>query len=109
MPYRPKRPGRRPLTAPLAAMAVARSRWGQLSRGVQVVTTVAGMLCPLRPRAERSLGPGAKIPSSIFLPCAAEGPVAVEKNREILPRAQHAETPIVENDVIEIVHLVGGG
>ena len=39
----------------------------------------------------------------------AEGPVAVEKNREIVPRAMHAETPIRENDVLEIVHLVGGG
>ena len=38
-----------------------------------------------------------------------DGPVAVEKNREIVPRAKHAETPVVENDVIEIVHLVGGG
>jgi sulfur carrier protein len=38
-----------------------------------------------------------------------EGPVAVEKNREIVPRAMHAETPIRENDVLEIVHLVGGG
>jgi sulfur carrier protein len=38
-----------------------------------------------------------------------DGPVAVEKNREIVPRALHAETPIAENDVLEIVHLVGGG
>jgi sulfur carrier protein len=38
-----------------------------------------------------------------------EGPVAVEKNREIVPRALHAQTPLAENDVIEIVHLVGGG
>jgi sulfur carrier protein len=38
-----------------------------------------------------------------------DGPVAVEKNREIVPRALHAETPVAENDVIEIVHLVGGG
>jgi sulfur carrier protein len=38
-----------------------------------------------------------------------DGPVAVEKNRAIVPRAQHAETPVAENDVIEIVHLVGGG
>jgi sulfur carrier protein len=38
-----------------------------------------------------------------------DGPVAVEKNREIVPRALHADTPLAENDVIEIVHLVGGG
>jgi len=38
-----------------------------------------------------------------------DGPVAVEKNREIVPRALHAETAVAENDVLEIVHLVGGG
>ena len=38
-----------------------------------------------------------------------EGPVAVERNREVVPRAQHETTELVENDVIEIVHFVGGG
>lgn len=38
-----------------------------------------------------------------------EGPVAVERNREVVPRALHAETVLRDQDVIEIVHLVGGG
>ncbi len=38
-----------------------------------------------------------------------EGPVAVEVNREIVPRARHAEHVVVAGDVIEIVHFVGGG
>jgi len=38
-----------------------------------------------------------------------DGPVAVEKNREIVPRAEHATTPVSEGDVVEIVHFVGGG
>ena len=38
-----------------------------------------------------------------------EGPVAVEKNREIVPRADHASTTVSPGDVIEIVHFVGGG
>jgi hypothetical protein len=37
------------------------------------------------------------------------GPVAVEINRAIVPRAQHAEHLIAAGDVIELVHLVGGG
>jgi sulfur carrier protein len=37
------------------------------------------------------------------------GPVAVEVNREIVPRASHATHPVAPNDVIEIVHFVGGG
>jgi thiamine biosynthesis protein ThiS len=35
--------------------------------------------------------------------------VAVEVNREIVPRAQWAETQLHEGDRLEIVHFVGGG
>jgi thiamine biosynthesis protein ThiS len=35
--------------------------------------------------------------------------VAVECNRELVPRAHHAETPLGEGDVLELVTLVGGG
>jgi sulfur carrier protein len=38
-----------------------------------------------------------------------DGPVAVEINRAIVPRARHAEHPVATGDVIEIVHFVGGG
>ena len=38
-----------------------------------------------------------------------DGPVAVERNGEIVPRADHASTALAEADVIEIVHFVGGG
>ena len=37
------------------------------------------------------------------------GPVAVEINREIVPRAEHANHVVHDGDVIEIVHFVGGG
>lgn len=35
--------------------------------------------------------------------------VAVELNRDIVPRARWAETNLVEGDRLEIVHFVGGG
>jgi thiamine biosynthesis protein ThiS len=35
--------------------------------------------------------------------------VAVERNLEIVPRSQHAATPLAEGDRIEIVQFVGGG
>ena len=38
-----------------------------------------------------------------------DGPVAVEINREIVPRAQHATHKVAGGDTIEIVHFVGGG
>lgn len=34
---------------------------------------------------------------------------AVERNREIVPRAAYDTTPVAPGDVIEIVSLVGGG
>jgi sulfur carrier protein len=39
----------------------------------------------------------------------ADGPVAVERNRAIVPRAQHAATTLNEGDQLEVVQFVGGG
>jgi sulfur carrier protein len=38
-----------------------------------------------------------------------DGPVAVEVNRAVVPRARHAEHTIAMGDLVEIVHFVGGG
>ncbi len=35
--------------------------------------------------------------------------VAVERNRQIVPRARHADTPVEAGDQLEIVTIVGGG
>ena len=35
--------------------------------------------------------------------------VALERNRDILPRPQWKSTSVQSNDVFEIVHFVGGG
>jgi thiamine biosynthesis protein ThiS len=43
-----------------------------------------------------------------MLPTAG-GPVAVEVNREIVPRSLHADRALAPGDEIEIVTLVGGG
>ena len=39
----------------------------------------------------------------------AENRVAIERNRDILPRALWQETQVSANDTFEIVQLVGGG
>lgn len=36
-------------------------------------------------------------------------PCAVELNRRVVPRRDHASTPIAADDRLEIVTLVGGG
>ena len=35
--------------------------------------------------------------------------VAVERNREVVPRAQHATTELADGDRLEVVTFVGGG
>ena len=35
--------------------------------------------------------------------------VAIERNREIVPKSLYTKTTLTENDAIEIVHFVGGG
>lgn len=37
------------------------------------------------------------------------GLVAVERNGEVVPRAEHAETALADGDRVEVVHFVGGG
>jgi sulfur carrier protein len=38
-----------------------------------------------------------------------EQPVAVEVNRQVVPRKQHELTPLKDGDTLELVTLVGGG
>jgi sulfur carrier protein len=38
-----------------------------------------------------------------------DGPVAVERNRAVVPRAEHERATLFPDDVVEIVHFVGGG
>lgn len=37
------------------------------------------------------------------------GRVAIERNRNVVPRARHAEEPVEPGDSFEVVTLVGGG
>ena len=39
----------------------------------------------------------------------AERRVAVEVNREIVPRSRHENTVLRDNDCVEIVRAIGGG
>lgn len=37
------------------------------------------------------------------------GPVAVERNGDVVVRSEHSTSVLREGDVVEIVHFVGGG
>lgn len=58
---------------------------------------------------ERDVAEGLTVQELVALLGYTEGPVAVERNREVVPRAQHATTKLSPRDKLEIVHLVGGG
>jgi sulfur carrier protein len=57
----------------------------------------------------RSVQPGTTV-SGIIAELGLTGrPVAVERNREVVPRAQHASTVLAAGDRLEVVTFVGGG
>lgn len=35
--------------------------------------------------------------------------VAVERNREIVPKSQYGDVRLMDGDTLEIVHFIGGG
>ena len=58
---------------------------------------------------ETTVENGATIEKLLFsLGVKPEG-IAVELNKEIVPRTTHALTIIKENDTIEIIRMAGGG
>jgi sulfur carrier protein len=57
----------------------------------------------------REVAPGTSIAKLLDELGLAERPVAVEVNRELVPRRLHAEHAFAEGDCVEIVTLVGGG
>ena len=57
----------------------------------------------------REVAHGTSVAFLLQLLGVGDGPVAVERNHEIVPRAQHATTALLDGDVLEVVHFVGGG
>jgi thiamine biosynthesis protein ThiS len=57
----------------------------------------------------KPLVPGETVADLIARLGLAASPCAVELNRRVVPRRDHAKTPIAADDRLEIVTLVGGG
>jgi len=57
----------------------------------------------------RTIEHGTTVSSLLTLLGLADRRVAVERNREIVPRADHGSTVIVAGDRLELVTFVGGG
>lgn len=58
---------------------------------------------------EREVRIGATVADLLADLGLTKGPVAVEVNREIVPRSRHAEQALASGDRVEIVTMVGGG
>jgi len=58
---------------------------------------------------ERAVPDGVTVRGLLLHLELGSGPVAVEINRDVVPRAEHATRAVAPGDVVEIVHLVGGG
>jgi sulfur carrier protein len=57
----------------------------------------------------REVPPGLTVRGLVEALGLTDGPVAVERNRDVVPRAEHPSTELQPGDVVEIVHFVGGG
>jgi sulfur carrier protein len=58
---------------------------------------------------DRDLADGTTVRDLVASLGLEDRPVAVERNREVVPAAGHATTRLAEGDRVEIVTLVGGG
>lgn len=57
----------------------------------------------------RELADGATIATLVAALDLAGRRIAVEVNEDIVPKSLHAQTPLRDNDRVEIVHAIGGG
>ena len=57
----------------------------------------------------RQVPAGTSVTALIDLLGLGGKPVAVERNREVVPRASHATTLLADGDRLELVTFVGGG
>jgi sulfur carrier protein len=57
----------------------------------------------------RMVPPGTTVSGLLTELGLAGRPVAVERNHEIVPRAQHAAVELADGDRLELVTFVGGG
>jgi sulfur carrier protein len=58
---------------------------------------------------ERQVGQSTTVKQLLASMGLADTLVAVERNEEVVPRAQHESAVLTEGDRLEVVHFVGGG
>ena len=56
-----------------------------------------------------AIDPGTSVAGLLAALSLSPSKVAIERNREIVPRSAYAETALADGDVVEVVTFVGGG
>ena len=59
--------------------------------------------------AEKTVAEGITLAQLVRELGLEKNPIAIEVNRQVVPRDRHGETRLSEGDRLEIVTLVGGG
>ena len=72
-------------------------------------TTQAQMISVAVNGESRSVPAGSSIAEMLEAIGIAPAKVAVERNREVVPRSTLADVRVSDGDAFEIVHFVGGG
>ena len=57
----------------------------------------------------RDLAPGSNVAALLAAADFAQRRIAVEVNREIVPKSRHEQHELHDGDRVEIVHAMGGG
>ena len=58
---------------------------------------------------DREIEAGATVRTLLEAMSLGDVLVAIERNEEIIPRAEHGTATLNDGDVVEVVHFVGGG
>ena len=59
--------------------------------------------------SERKVAAGTTVADLLVILGVARGRVAVERNHDVVPRAEHEQTLLTQGDHLEVVAFVGGG
>lgn len=59
--------------------------------------------------AEKTVADGLTLAQLVRELGLEKNPIAIEVNRQVIPRDRHGETRLADGDRLEIVTLVGGG
>ena len=108
-PSFPKHPARAPEATTEAAPEATSEATPETTPETTTETTTETMITIVVNGDPRRIADGATVAALLVELGLGDRRVAVERNREVVPRADHARTALAAGDQIELVTFVGGG